>query len=220
MRKWKRIKALLIKTKKTNWTYWDQREGRGLGLLGGTRTESLQDQKIDGLNLPPLLGRIETGDPDLLRVGSQQKDQNLQIKKEAEIVLLPQSASKDNPDSILRRWNFPLRLLLPLLNQGTSPIRNDYSPATSSKMDKYFASDYDPALDVEFSDQVDPSTGLLRTDGEGGWDNMLEVIRQREKDAIMEKEKAREQKKEIRRKEKEKERRDRKDREKDRKEVI
>lgn len=59
-----------------------------------------------------------------------------------------------------------------------SKKRRSLSPAGTSKMDKYFAKNYDPRLDVRAEIHCS-ETGLVEDDG---WDNMLSVLRQREQD--------------------------------------
>ncbi|CAO1622920.1 unnamed protein product [Sympodiomycopsis kandeliae] len=47
-------------------------------------------------------------------------------------------------------------------------------PPMESKMDKYFASDYDPTLDIQPEHSTDATTGLI---ADGGWDTMLDNIK-------------------------------------------
>lgn len=51
-----------------------------------------------------------------------------------------------------------------------------------SKMDKYFTSAYNPALDVSFDDLTDPSTGLIGEGNFSEWDKMLHILRKRKED--------------------------------------
>jgi hypothetical protein len=66
----------------------------------------------------------------------------------------------------------------------------------ASKMDKYFSSAYNPALDINVGDLEDPKTGLI---GEGNfteWDKMLHTLKKRKEDKVFGVTKAREEERE------------------------
>ena len=54
--------------------------------------------------------------------------------------------------------------------------------ASTSKMDRYFSSTYNPALDVSIQDLTDPKTGLIAEGNFDGWDKMLSVLKKRKED--------------------------------------
>jgi hypothetical protein len=65
-------------------------------------------------------------------------------------------------------------------SEEDEPITNipdDTNPAFSSKMDKYFAKDYDPRLDV--SSTLSAQDGFIPPGAFDNWDYMLQVVRQR-----------------------------------------
>jgi hypothetical protein len=68
--------------------------------------------------------------------------------------------------------------------------------AGSSKMDKYFSTSYNPALDVSFSDLTDANTGLIAEGNFSEWDKMLAVLKKRKEDKVFGVSRAREEERE------------------------
>ncbi|GAA5968390.1 hypothetical protein JCM11641_007618 [Rhodosporidiobolus odoratus] len=67
----------------------------------------------------------------------------------------------------------------PLPPSAPPPLPSDPLP---SKMDKYFASSYDPRLDFTLADVTDSSTGLIANGGFDSWDRMLDTVKARKED--------------------------------------
>lgn len=68
--------------------------------------------------------------------------------------------------------------------------------ATGSKMDKYFSSSYNPALDINVNDLEDPKTGLIGEGNFSEWDKMLHTLKQRKEDKVFGVTRAREEERE------------------------
>lgn len=65
-----------------------------------------------------------------------------------------------------------------------------------SKMDKYFSSAYNPALDINIGDLEDPKTGLIGEGNFSEWDKMLHTLKKRKEDKVFGVTKAREEERE------------------------
>lgn len=51
-------------------------------------------------------------------------------------------------------------------------------------MDKYFSSNYNPALDISVADLEDPKTGLIGEGNFSEWDKMLHTLKKRKEDKL------------------------------------
>lgn len=63
-------------------------------------------------------------------------------------------------------------------------------------MDKYFSSNYNPALDISVADLEDPKTGLIAEGNFSEWDKMLNTLQKRKEDKAFGVTRAREEERE------------------------
>lgn len=70
------------------------------------------------------------------------------------------------------------------LARVTEPKSHSASPGPS-KMDRYFAPDYDPRLDINVDALTDPVTGFIAPGSFGEWSHMLELMRVRKDDKLV-----------------------------------
>ena len=75
-------------------------------------------------------------------------------------------------------------------------VDSSTASALKSKMDKYFSSSYNPALDVSIQDLTDPNTGLIAEGNFDEWDKMLSILKKRKEDKAFGVSRAREEERE------------------------
>ncbi|BGP19425.1 hypothetical protein JCM10213v2_007514 [Rhodosporidiobolus nylandii] len=149
------VAEMLLKEAKQKEGLWGERGTRAYFDPEKERRERVEDDRRRERSSRDAKGKGKEKERDLEEIFAEVEDEVRRTKR-----------SRRSPSA-------------PLPSGAPPPLPSEPLP---SKMDKYFAPTYDPALDFTLEQVTDSSTGLIADGGLDAWSRMIDVVQARKED--------------------------------------